>query len=68
MMFDMTLGRKEKQRDVPHVRKPLCIFAKYAMLDFIQIVTNSFTSRTNLIDILILSFYTIYEGIVCTLV
>ena len=52
MKFDMSNG------DAPHVRKLLSTFVENAMLDSIQIVTSSFTSRSNLIDILVLWFYT----------
>ena len=62
MKFDMTQSitgqARESNGDAPHVRKPLCTFVKNAMLDSIQIVTSSFTSRSNLIDILVLWFYT----------
>ena len=58
MKFDMTqsiTGEARKSNgDAPHVRKPLYTFVKNAMLDSIQIVTSSFTSRSNLIDILVL--------------
>ena len=58
MKFDMTESitgqARESNGDAPHVRKPRCTFVKNAMLDSIQIVTSSFTSRSNLIDILVL--------------
>ena len=57
MKFDMTQSitgkARESNGDAPHVRKLLCTFIKNAMLDSIQIVTSSSTSRSNLIDILV---------------
>ena len=59
---------EESNGGAPHIRKPLYTFAKNAMLVSIEIVTSSFTSKSNLIDILV--FYILhYECIiVCTLV
>ena len=48
---------KGKQQRCTHVRKTLCTFVKNAMFNSIQIVTRSFTARSNLIDILVLWFY-----------
>ena len=68
MTPSVTGQARESNGDVPHVRKPLCTFVKNTMLDSIQIPITSFTSRSNLIDILVLWFLH-YEGIiVCTLV
>ena len=58
MMQSITGEVRENNRDASHVRKSLCTFVKNEMLDSIQIVTSSFTSRSNLIDILVLWFYT----------
>ena len=62
MKFDMAQSitgyARESNGDASHVRKPLCTFAKNAMLDSIKIVTSSLTARSNLIDILVLWFYT----------
>ena len=58
MMQSITGEARENNGDASHVRKSLCTFVKNEMLDSIQIATSSFTSRSNLIDILVLWFYT----------
>ena len=62
MKFDITqpiIGwARESNGDALHVRNPLCTFVENAMLDSVQIFTGSFTSRSNLMDVLVLWFYT----------